>query len=89
MPAGVSKELVASTPVEVSSTSTPSSVSSMKLVASAPVEVSATFESGVEGVAAASGGDGGKGAGGVGLDPQKKFLEPRALKSRPRVEQVG
>ena len=61
----------------------------MKLVASGPVEVSAASESGEAGVAAASGSDGGMGAGGVGLDLQKKLLEPRALKARPRVEQGG
>lgn len=76
-PAGVSKKLVASTAVEVSiaSTLTPSGVSFKELVVSTPVEVSST------------GGVGGTGADGVGLDLQKKLLAPRALKTRPRVEQ--
>lgn len=86
-PAGASK---ASTPVDTSptSTSTTPGVSSRTLVVSAPVEVSApvvastTSESGVVGA-------GGRGSGGVGLDLQKKLLEPRPLKSRPRVEQGG
>ena len=76
----------ASTPDEASttSTSTPPGVSPRKLVVSAPVvEVSTTSESG------GAGGTGGKGSDGVGLDLQKKFLEPRTLKSRPRVEQGG
>ena len=86
-PAGVSKKFLVSTPVEVSvtSTSTSSGVSSNELVASASVEVSTTG-GGAGGVVAASGA-GGRGVDGVGLDLQKKFLAPRVLNSRPRVEQ--
>ena len=81
MPAGVSS---ASTPVEVwtTSTSTTPGVSPRRLVVSAFVEVSTTSESG--GV-----GTGGGGSDGVGLDLQKKHLEPGALKTRPRVFELG
>ena len=76
--AGVSK---VSTAVEVSTTSTSTlpTVSSKGLEESAFVEALTTSDSGggVGGVA------GGRGSDGVGLDLQKKFLEPRALKSRP------
>ena len=58
-------------------------MSSKTLAVSASVEVSTTSESG--GV----GGTGGGGSDGAGLDLQKKLLEPRVLKSRPRVEQGG
>ena len=73
---------MASTPVDAS-TSTPLGVPSKRLAVSAPVEVSTTSESG------RAGGTGGRGSGGVGLDLQKKLLEPRALIARPRVEQGG
>ena len=84
-PAGVSRKLVVSTPVEVSTTSTSmlSGVSSNKLLASASVELSTT--GGGDGGVVAASGAGGRGADG-GLDLQKKFLAPRALNSRPRVE---
>jgi hypothetical protein len=79
---------VASTPVEVSttSTSTLSGVPSNKLEVSTAVEVSTSSETG--GATSASGA-GGRGGDGVGLDLQKKLLTPRALKACPRVEQGG
>jgi hypothetical protein len=84
---------MASTPVEVSTNSdlrsTPAG-GSKEVVASTPVEVSAISETGrgSGGFAASVGGDDGGGADGVGLEFQKKDLAPRALKARPRVEQV-
>ena len=79
---------MASTPVELStsSTSTPSGLPSNKVELSTPVEVSTSSETG--GVAAASGA-GGRDGDGVGLDLQKKLLTPSALKARARVEQRG